>query len=164
MSKRCYGCMRIKQNSPICEHCGYDEAAANYPNQLPAGTLLHGQYTLGKVLGQGGFGITYLGWDHSLETTVAIKEYYPSVFVSRDSKCGTQVSCNGEEAETLFRRNKERFLKEAKILAMLQKIPGIVRVQKLFEGNNTASRSRKSQRESLFFIKNKPQPRRGKIN
>jgi len=137
VSKRCYGCMKVKQTSPICEHCGYNENVPNYPNQLPVGMMLHGQYTVGKVLGQGGFGITYIGWDHSLETVVAIKEYYPSSVVNRDSHYTQAVSCNGEEAEKVFRRNKERFLKEAKILAKLQNIPGIVRVQNLFSENNT---------------------------
>ena len=134
MAKRCLGCMKLKENSPICEHCGYNENVPNYPNQLPVGTILRGSYTVGKVLGQGGFGITYIGWDHSLESVVAIKEFYPSGVVNRD---GQTVSCNGKEAEMPFSRNRERFLKEAKILAKLQNVPGVVRVQNLFSENNT---------------------------
>ena len=134
MAKRCLGCMKLKENSPICEHCGYNENVPNYPNQLPVGTILRGSYTVGKVLGQGGFGITYIGWDHSLESVVAIKEFYPSGVVSRD---GQTVCCNGKEAEVPFSRNRERFLKEAKILAKLQNVPGVVRVQNLFSENNT---------------------------
>ena len=59
--KRCFGCMKLKQNSPICEHCGSDENTPNSPHQLPRGAVLRGQYLIGKSLGQGGFGITYLG-------------------------------------------------------------------------------------------------------
>ena len=65
---------------------------------------------------------------------VAIKEFYPSGIVGRD---GHAVVCNGEDAEKQFNRNRERFLKEAKMLAKLQNIPGIVRVQNMFAENNT---------------------------
>ena len=54
MSKRWLGCMKIKQSSPIREHCGYNKNVPNYPNQLSVGMMLHGQYTVGKVLGQSG--------------------------------------------------------------------------------------------------------------
>ncbi|MBO7253322.1 MAG: hypothetical protein J6V25_11935, partial [Oscillospiraceae bacterium] len=73
MEKLCLGCMQMKHNSPVCEHCGYDETKENLPHQLPAGTLLKNQYLIGRVLGQGGFGITYLGWDQHLSVPVAIK-------------------------------------------------------------------------------------------
>lgn len=138
MGKFCYGCMSPKNNSPICEHCGYNENLPNYPNQLPIGTVLNGQYLIGKVLGQGGFGITYIGWDLSLETTVAIKEYYPKRFASRDCTSSLAVSCIGEKAEEAFLQNRERFIAEAKIQAKLSLIPGIVQIQRLFEENNTA--------------------------
>ena len=138
MSKRCLGCMKMKENSPVCEHCGYNENIPNYPHQLPIGTMLKGRYTVGKVLGQGGFGITYIGWDNALESSIAIKEYYPNSFVTRESTFSLEVHCAGEGAEELFRHNRERFLKEAKILAKLQNVPGIVRVQNLFAENNTA--------------------------
>ena len=62
MGQRCLGCMRMKQQQPVCEHCGFDERRENSNHQLPLGTEVGGQYILGKVLGQGGFGITYIGW------------------------------------------------------------------------------------------------------
>ena len=130
--------MKMKENSPVCEHCGYNENIPNYPHQLPIGTMLKSRYTVGKVLGQGGFGITYIGWDNALEAPIAIKEYYPNSFVTRESAFSLEVHCAGEGAEELFRHNRERFLKEAKILAKLQNVPGIVRVQNLFAENNTA--------------------------
>lgn len=138
MATRCPGCMRLKEKSPVCEHCGYNENVPNYSHQLPVGTKLHGQYTVGKVLGQGGFGITYIGWDDFLQTPIAIKEYYPNSFVNRECSVSLNVNCAGEGAEGLFHHNKERFLREARILAKLQNVPGIVRVQNLFEANNTA--------------------------
>ena len=138
VKKRCYGCMKEKQQSPVCEHCGYNENVPNYSHQLPIGTVLKGQYLVGKVLGQGGFGITYMGWDMLLENPVAIKEYYPNSFVNRDCNQTLDVVCAGDGAKELFAHNRDRFLREAKILAKLQNVPGIVRVQNLCEENNTA--------------------------
>ena len=56
------GCMSETENV-VCEKCGYPADFRNEPHQLPVGTLLRGQYVVGRVLGQGGFGITYLGWE-----------------------------------------------------------------------------------------------------
>ena len=69
---------------------------------------------------------------------MAIKEYYPNSFVSRDSSQTLDVLCSGDRAEEVFRQNKDRFLREARILARLQNVPGIVRIHSLFSENNTA--------------------------
>ena len=71
---RCPGCMNIK-NGIVCEHCGFDERRQNAPHQLQIGTALQDRYLVGRALGQGGFGITYLGWNRYLDKKVAIKEY-----------------------------------------------------------------------------------------
>lgn len=136
--KRCYGCMKLKTSSPICEHCGYDERTRNESHRLPAGTVLKEQYLVGRVLGQGGFGITYLGWDIYLDIPVAIKEYYPAGVVMRDTTMTMDVvSCSGDEG-VRFRNNKERFLREAKMLARFSQVPEIVQVKNFFLANNTA--------------------------
>ena len=75
MSKLCFGCTRQKESSPVCEYCGHNETRDNLSHQLPVGTILQNQYLIGKVLGQGGFGITYMGWDQNLPIPVAIMEY-----------------------------------------------------------------------------------------
>ena len=82
---RCLGCMREKTGGAVCEHCGFDENTRNESHQLAVGTVLKEQYQIGKVLGQGGFGITYLGWDLYLDIPVAIKEYYPKGMVIREN-------------------------------------------------------------------------------
>jgi len=138
MEKRCYGCMRHKQQSPICEHCGFNEQIDNLPHQLPLGTVLREQYMVGKVLGQGGFGITYMGWDLNLEIPVAIKEFYPNGVVSRDTLRSTMVTCGSETLGAAFAHNRERFLREARTLARLREIPGIVGIYNFFQENNTA--------------------------
>lgn len=70
----CLGCMQEKEQRPVCEHCGFDERTGNHPHQLPVGTILQNQYLIGRVLGQGGFGITYAGWDNLLMVPVALPQ------------------------------------------------------------------------------------------
>jgi len=134
---RCYGCMKEKRQ-PVCEHCGYDEKIQNASHQLPAGTVLKEQYLIGRVLGQGGFGITYLGWDMYLDIPVAIKEYYPNGAVMRESSVNMEVASCGGDIGVRFRNNKERFLREAKMLARFSQVPEIVQIRNFFLANNTA--------------------------
>lgn len=134
----CYGCMRPKQQSPICEHCGHDERQLNMKHQLPIGTILNNQYILGKVLGQGGFGITYIGWDRLLDMPVAIKEYFPNGIVYRNIAAGPNVEFYSQEDEQVFLKHKDRFMREARTLAQLSSLPEIVQVKTFFEANNTA--------------------------
>ena len=80
--KICYGCFREK-GPGVCPYCGYGDTEEQPFLALPLGTILNGRYMTGKVLGVGGFGITYLGYDLSLEIKVAIKEYMPSGMATR---------------------------------------------------------------------------------
>ena len=134
---RCYGCMEMITEE-VCPHCGYSLHQNNEPNQLPVGTLLREQYLIGKVLGQGGFGITYMGWDTYLDEPVAIKEFYPSTAVNRDSALSQNVRVNVSSAEKFYTNSRERFLREAKTLAKLRNIPEIVGIMGFFPANNTA--------------------------
>lgn len=137
-SKRCYGCMKQKTQTPLCEHCGYNEYIDNLSHQLPLGTILQGRYEIGKVLGQGGFGITYIGWDHARETAVAVKEFYPNGIVNREASVSQTLKVNTADSAEAFERNRKRFLQEAYVLQKLNDIPQIVHVENLFEENNTA--------------------------
>lgn len=96
-------------------------------------SLCNGRYKLLKVLGKGGFGITYLGLHTGLNKKVAIKEYFPKDSFRRQSD-GTQVSYSNTGEN---RKNIERFLKEARIMAEL-KHKGVVSVSDVFEENATA--------------------------
>lgn len=103
---------------------------------LPPGTVLNGRYILGRVLGQGGFGITYIAQDHKTGSLVAVKEYFPDTMAARTD--GHSVSAYTGQREENFLYGKECFLNEAKTLAEFIGNPNIVRVHSYFEENNTA--------------------------
>ncbi len=103
-------------------------------NALKKGQKLH-WYEIHDILGQGGFGITYLAQDLNLEHEVAIKEYLPVDLAIR-TKHGT-VSPVSEEHHDRYYWGLERFLEEARTLGQF-KHPNIVRVRNVFEANNTA--------------------------
>ena len=104
---------------------------------LPAGTRLE-EFEVERVLGTGGFGITYLARDTSLGRKVVIKENLPSSFAFRDTASGTVRSRSDlAEDEDSFRWSMENFLREADTLASLAH-PGIVQVLRKFEANGTA--------------------------
>lgn len=130
--------MQMKKDAPVCEYCGYDERSANLPHQLPVGSILGNQYLVGRVLGQGGFGITYIGWDQNLSTRVAIKEYFPAGVVQRHVGWGTSVICATGENPEVYEKHKERFLREARTLAKFQNVPEVVQVRSFFSANGTA--------------------------
>ncbi|MCR5232634.1 MAG: protein kinase [Lachnospiraceae bacterium] len=109
---------------------------SNYPMALAEGTILNGAYIIKKVLGQGGFGITYEAAVHKSNELVAIKEYFPDTMASRTSQ--TEVTPYTGERGTNFTYGKQCFLEEAKTLANFNGNPAIVDVKKYFEENGTA--------------------------
>ena len=140
--KRCYNCMRIleeEKHQEICPWCGFEEKKYIAGGQcLPPGTtLLNGRYLIGRKLSQGGFGITYIGWDNALEHKVAVKEYYPSEFVERDTTKSYSVSVRKQS--DLVSRERDNFVKEARILYSLSSCPGIVHIENIIENENDTS-------------------------
>ncbi len=136
---RCLGCMGEISGYP-CPNCGFDPKvtpASNYV--LPLGTVLNGHCVVGKVLGQGGFGITYMGFDLNLERKVAIKEFYPKGQASRYSTTSTCLQWPDDPQSQDFRKSgTESFLREAKKMAKVEHIPEVVRVRECFYENGTA--------------------------
>ena len=81
----CGNCFRELHTEGPCPYCGWDGAdqAKKYPLALRPGSILNGRYIVGRVLGQGGFGVTYLALDDQTKARVAIKEYLPTDFAGR---------------------------------------------------------------------------------
>lgn len=102
---------------------------------LDSGTRI-GSYEIKHVLGIGGFGITYKGYDHTLECDVAIKEYLPGEYAARSSDRIT-VTPKSSEDRPVYSRGLEQFLREARTLAKF-KTPNVVRVNRYLETNGTA--------------------------
>ena len=133
----CYGCMEQITAYP-CHKCGYSPANAVAPYVLQPGTILKGKYLVGKVLGQGGFGITYIGVDLLLRRKVAIKEYYPSGFVGRMNGSSQVIWYTGEAAHEARQAGQEMVLKEARKMSKVSDVGAVVKVFDIFQENGTA--------------------------
>ena len=133
----CPNCMA--KTAPVngkCPVCGSNVNIQNAPHQLPVNCILNGRYLVGKVLGAGGFGITYIGYDLKLDSKVAIKEYYPSGAANRSMSL--TVLPTTEVKGNPFEIGKDRFLKEAKTLSEFVGEGNIVTLRDYFEENGTA--------------------------
>lgn len=137
--RRCLGCMESYDDKlDICPHCGYVEGTM--PEEaihIIPGTILHERYIVGKVVGYGGFGVTYIAWDTLLEHKIAIKEYLPSEFSTRVPGKPELTIFNGDKSQQ-FEDGMKKFLDEARRLAKFQNESGIVKVYDCFEENRTA--------------------------
>jgi serine/threonine protein kinase len=134
----CMSCMNEKGDTSVCPICGFKGGTQpDSPLYLQPGTILNGQYILGRVLGHGGFGITYLAMDLNLDIKAAIKEYLPEGLAARTVGSKTVSVYIGEKAEQ-FNYGVERFLEEARILAKFYGESGIVAIKNFFMENGTA--------------------------
>lgn len=134
----CIGCETEIENYP-CPYCGFNKSDYHHPEHaLPFEHILHGRYLTGKVLGQGGFGITYVGWDLLHQVKVAIKEYFPKGQVFR---IPGQMALNWQCAagvQPLWQNGINDFITEANKMAQIAEIPEVVKVLDTFADNNTA--------------------------
>lgn len=133
---RCMACKADEQEA--CPVCGFIERDfVPEKHHLPPRTILKGQYLVGCALGEGGFGITYIGWDLFLHMPVAIKEYFPSGVVIRDQgQCTVSVFAGKDEQS--FLKGRESFFREAQKVARFDNNPGVVSVKNCFIENGTA--------------------------
>ncbi len=140
MSKYCNHCMALLEKSGgACPVCGRTPSEDIPAHHLLPGTLLNNRFYVGEALGEGGFGITYIGRDTKLDMKVAIKEFYPNGYVTRINVVSSQVKDSVTEGRRdFFEKGRERFLREARVLAKFSGEPGVVDVRDFFEENNTA--------------------------
>ncbi len=140
ISKICFNCMKGEvDDDGVCNCCGKQFSDIKLSESyLPVGSFLREKYLMGRVLGEGGFGITYIGYDINLDAQVAIKEFFPRNYASRARGTDTQVIPNEGEAEVFFYKQRDKFLDEAKRLAKFRNTPAVVSVLDFFKDNGTA--------------------------
>lgn len=134
----CPDCFQQTYQDGTCTHCGYRAADENREKHyLVHFTVLKERYLLGRVLGAGGFGITYKAWDFRNHALCAIKEYFPYKCAVR-AEGMTEVSAISSEYEEEVSRGKQEFLEEAKLICELARVKEVVQVRAAFEENRTA--------------------------
>ncbi len=135
----CYHCMSQlpdqKQNT--CPYCGaaLNESAAA-PDVLPPGTVLQGKFVTGTLLGSGGFGNTYIGWNQVLSCRVAVKEFFPRHMSVRGGDRKT-ISVADPAMRERYGQSLQNFLEEARRLAELGSVHGIPDIYGYFVENGT---------------------------
>ncbi len=148
--KLCMGCMEILDSTyKVCPKCGFSLGMYKQPvNTMSPYEILNGKYLVGKVIGVGGFGITYIGWDFYQSKRVCIKEYFPRNVAIRAA--GTVPSgdvasysievytVNIEHAQQIYMGGLKTYITEAENLSKFYLMPGIVSVRDFFYGNKTA--------------------------
>ena len=139
MQEYCYYCMKPLNGASVCPHCGKpaNSSETTSPYHLVPGSMLTEKYMVGAVLGEGGFGITYIGIDTTLSKRVAIKEFYPSGAANRTNTISPDVIIS-KGKEDFFQKGVDRFLQEAKNVAAFYDEDGIVDVYDYFQKNGTA--------------------------
>ena len=151
-NKLCFGCMStIENTNEVCPHCGFLKSEYKKPRfGLPLGEIINGKYLVGKVIGIGGFGITYIAWDFYQSKKVCIKEYFPRGIAARlgevtkgqqslDYQYSLQVCTqNTEQAKNAYVNGLKAYITEAENLSKFYLLRGIVSVRDFFYANSTA--------------------------
>lgn len=128
---------RMEGSVHVCTFCGWREKSKNeFPSALTQGVILHQQYLIGRVLGQGGFGITYAAYDMQHSSRVAIKEYFPIDIAKRNP--GNDVTTTSISYQEIFLYGLQRFQDEAEALSRFTRHPGMVAVYDFFHERETA--------------------------
>lgn len=133
----CSNCFELNtEKNSHCHKCGFLLRGRNEAHQLGRNTILNGRYLVGRCLGEGGFGISYVGYDLMLSIKVAIKEYFPFGAANRSNALQVYPVAGG--VDSAFERGKQRFLNEAEVLSAVLDIPSVVKIRDFFEENGTA--------------------------
>ena len=137
ISRICLRCMKVSDEPEICPYCGREKTGQRtWSKALEPGTILNQKILIGNILGKGGYGITYIGYDMLLEYRVAVKEFFPDEMVDRSEDGKTVLVLDAVNSEE-YEKETKAYLREARILAEFSKFPGIVAVKDLFYQNNT---------------------------
>lgn len=120
---------------PACGFCRQEEKQSHLA--LPEMYRLENRYLIGRILGCGGFGITYKAYDLLNQCFCAVKEYTPLGIVAREEN-GTQLAVTSYANRENFEHGKKRFMEESEVLRKLTDIPEVVKVTDYFTQNGTA--------------------------
>ncbi|MFZ0746423.1 MAG: FHA domain-containing serine/threonine-protein kinase [Terracidiphilus sp.] len=133
----CMGCMANTNGVGVCPNCEYvNHAPAESSVQLAPRTILNGKYVLGRALGQGGFGITYLAYDLEENRKLAIKEYFPAIISTRAQDRLTLAPLSNRNRQDLeYGLNK--FYEEGQALYRFRDHLNVVRMVEYFRANGT---------------------------
>jgi serine/threonine protein kinase len=135
-AKLCPYCMTLSLEGGECKFCYHEgDPVENENYQLPVMYALDDRYFIGRVLGEGNFGITYLAFDAKHSVRTAIKEYYPTGFATRE---GDAVKPYSGDKTAYFNRGIEKFKSEATALSKFADKPGIVKIRETLSLNGTA--------------------------
>ena len=135
----CVNCFeKVVDMKSICPHCNYNPSLSQNEAYLESGTILLGKYMVGKVLGQGGFGITYLAYDLALDTKIAIKEFFPTALASRNTKDASVRIYTTNDNNQFYEKGLKSFIEEGKVLRRFSALATIVSVYEVFMENHTA--------------------------
>ena len=137
--KICFGCFGSYDDQfEICPHCGYAEGTEpELSIYMRPGTILQERYVIGRALGHGGFSVTYMAWDALLRHKIAVKEYLPSEYATRQPGESRLTVFSGKPGE-YFGFGKQKFLDEARRLSAFQNEDGVVHIYDCFSENETA--------------------------
>ncbi len=139
MERLCPNCFQKLTNESRCSNCGYDLInRKKFSGVLPEFTQLNNRYLIGRVLGRGGFGITYIALDMQYNRLCAIKEYMPSEYSKRCNNTSNIEPFPDTKSKNVFAHGREKFMDEARTLLSLQGNPTVVNIFAYFSQNNTA--------------------------
>ncbi len=139
MTRLCFNCFRNIPDEGDCPYCGYnpEKEKEKYPLAIRPGTTVGNRYLLGRVLGQGGFGISYVAYDKQTRSRVAIKEYLPAEIATRNKTNNSIMLFSGDRMEE-YEFGRRQFLEEARTLAAFVGNEHIIKILSFFEENGTA--------------------------
>lgn len=134
----CIKCMRPVTEGSSCS-CGFDKSKYFVDSyHLIPGSILRERYYVGTVLGEGGFGITYVGMDTLLQRKIAIKEYFLNGYANRTTVTSNEIITKPGEKHDTYLKYMEGFLNEGRTLARFADEKNIVSIYDYFKANNTA--------------------------
>lgn len=135
----CPHCFMPLYRGTVCTCCGNDYTRnPDFPCVIRPFTVIHNRYLLGRVLGKGGFGVTYIALDLRTNVRCAIKEYMPSEYSTRKGGTLEVTPFADEKARTVYHHGRQKYIEEARTLEKLKGNPNVVKILDYFNENNTA--------------------------